>query len=207
MRVTHFGHACLLVETGNQRLLFDPGTLSDGFEDLRDLTAVLITHEHDDHLDVGRLTTLLQRNPAAVLVSDRDSARQLDGARVVEPGDRLDLGDVTVDVVGGAHEYVYLTIPDCTNAAYLVNDGEFFHPGDSYFVPEQRIDVLALPTSGPWLRVSDALNYVTAVAPRIAIPMHEAALADTSTHYGMIGAFKPAATEFVPLTRGVAREF
>ena len=31
MRLTHFGHACLLVETGSARLLFDPGVLSDGF--------------------------------------------------------------------------------------------------------------------------------------------------------------------------------
>jgi L-ascorbate metabolism protein UlaG (beta-lactamase superfamily) len=73
---------------------------------------------------------------ACVLVTDRDTAAKLDGALTVEPGDRVDLDGATVDVVGGAHEPVYRAIPDCTNAAYLVNAGEFYHPGDSFFAPE-----------------------------------------------------------------------
>ena len=32
MKITHFGHACLLVESGEARLLFDPGTESSGYE-------------------------------------------------------------------------------------------------------------------------------------------------------------------------------
>jgi L-ascorbate metabolism protein UlaG (beta-lactamase superfamily) len=63
MKITHFDHACLLVETGDARLLFDPGTESSGFEDLRDLTAILITHEHDDHVDYEKLPALLAANP------------------------------------------------------------------------------------------------------------------------------------------------
>ena len=207
MKITHFGHACLLVETGDARLLFDPGTESSGFEDLRDLTAILITHEHDDHVDYAKLPALLAANPGVVLVADRDTAAKLDGARSVSPGDALELGGATVDVVGGSHEPIYLNVPDCTNAGYLVNDGEFYHSGDSYFVPDKKVDILALPTSGPWLKVGEAITFLHAVGPRVAIPMHEAALAHTGLHYGMIGAFKPETTEFVPLEHGVAREF
>ena len=207
MKITHFGHACLLVETDDSRLLFDPGTESHGWEGLTGLTAVLVTHEHDDHVDYAKLPALLAANPEAVLIADRDTAAKLDGARAVEPGDHLELGGATVDVVGGAHEPIYLNVPDCSNAAYVVNGGEFYHAGDSYFVPEQTIDILALPTSGPWLKLGDAISFLHAVGPRVAVPMHEAALAHTGLHYGMIGAFKPEGTEFAPLERGVTREF
>ena len=81
MKITHFGHACLLVETGGARLLFDPGTDSSGFETLRDLSAILITHEHDDHVDYAKLPALTVQNPGAQLIADRDTAAKLDGAR------------------------------------------------------------------------------------------------------------------------------
>jgi L-ascorbate metabolism protein UlaG (beta-lactamase superfamily) len=211
MKITHFGHACLLVETQTARLLFDPGTLSHGFEGVRDLTAVLITHNHADHLDVERLRLLLTENPGAVLLADADSVPLLDGLNPqsvasgdhielpVASGDHIELPGATIDVLGDTHAPVYRDIPGISNAAYLVDGGAFFHPGDSFVVPEQTVDILALPTSGPWLKVSDAVEYVTAIAPRIAVPMHEAALADTATHYGMIEAFSPAKTAFTPL--------
>jgi L-ascorbate metabolism protein UlaG (beta-lactamase superfamily) len=201
MKITHFGHACLLVETQTARLLFDPGTFSHGFENVRDLTAVLITHNHADHLDVDRLRVLLDENPGVVLLADADSAPLLDGLspRIVASGDHIELAGATIDVLGETHAHVYRDIPGISNAAYLVDGGAFFHPGDSFVVPEQKVDILALPTSGPWLKVSDAVEYVTAIAPRIAVPMHEAALADPATHYGMIDAFSPAGTAFTPL--------
>src|SRR6266545_3097997 len=76
LQIIHFGHSCVLVETGSARLLFDPGTFSHGFEDLRDLDAILITHQHADHLDIDRLPALIQANPQATLVADPGSAEQ-----------------------------------------------------------------------------------------------------------------------------------
>ena len=70
MRITRYGHSCVLVEDGAGRVLLDPGMFSSGFEDLRGLTAVLITHQHPDHLDVERVTRLMEANPDAILVTD-----------------------------------------------------------------------------------------------------------------------------------------
>src|SRR5689334_19947363 len=70
MRITHLGHACLLVESDDVRVLVDPGTFSRGFEQLTDLDAIVVTHQHPDHVDVERLPQLLEANDAALLLAE-----------------------------------------------------------------------------------------------------------------------------------------
>src|SRR5699024_11411560 len=74
MRLSHFGHSCVLVEISGTRLLFDPGTFSTGFEDVRELDAILITHQHPDHIDTAKLPSLVAANPGARLVVDPGTA-------------------------------------------------------------------------------------------------------------------------------------
>jgi L-ascorbate metabolism protein UlaG (beta-lactamase superfamily) len=193
VKLTHLGHACLLVETENSRLLIDPGTMSD-FVGLTDLDAVLVTHQHPDHIDVQRLPALLAGNARAGLFVDVDTAAvvaDLPAAQVVRPGDRLTFSGTTVDVVGGLHAAVYGDVPGCTNAAYLIDGGALLHPGDSYFVPEQDIDVLAVAIDAPWLKLAEAVDYVRAVGPRVALPIHEGEATDPGKYAGMLAAFSP----------------
>jgi L-ascorbate metabolism protein UlaG (beta-lactamase superfamily) len=194
MRVTHLGHACVLVETPTARLLIDPGTMS-AFTGVRELDAVLVTHQHPDHVDAPRLPALLAANPAARLVVDADSAAmvaELPVSHVVaRPGDRLHFGRSTVDVLGGLHAAVYGDVPGCTNSAYLVDDGALLHPGDSFFVPDQDVDVLAVPVDGPWLKLAEAVDYVHAASARVAVPVHEGETTDPAKYAGMLAAFSP----------------
>jgi len=194
MQITHYGHACLLVQTGSARLLIDPGTFSSGFELLPELTAVLITHQHIDHLDVQRLPALLAANPDAALVADTASAQQLAErgitARAVQPGERLEFGGTVVQTVGGEHAVIHPDIPNIPNIGYLV-DGTLLHPGDSFHVPDDRVDVLALPTGAPWLKAAEAVDYLRAVSPRLAVPIHEAVLARPQMHYGLFERLAP----------------
>ena len=191
MRLTHFGHACLLVETDSARLLIDPGTFSR-VSAVTDVDAVLVTHQHPDHLDLALLRSVLAANPRARVIVDADTARAVEGLplpSVAGPGDRLTFGSTTVDVVGGLHAAVYGAVPGCTNNAYLIDDGALLHPGDSLFVPAQDVDVVAVAIDGPWLKLAEAVDYVQAVGPRVAVPIHEGETTDPAKYAGMLDAF------------------
>src|SRR6266545_7921896 len=65
MRLTKFTHACVRAE-GDGVLVIDPGTFSERAA-LDGVDAVLITHEHADHLDVDALADALAKRPAVQL--------------------------------------------------------------------------------------------------------------------------------------------
>jgi L-ascorbate metabolism protein UlaG (beta-lactamase superfamily) len=188
MRLTKLGHSCLLVEEGGARLLLDPGSLSAGFEELEGLTAVLFTHQHADHLDQQRLRGLLGRNPRARVICDPGSAEPLGQAgvevEVVADGQELDVGGAGVRVVGRDHAVIHPDIPVVPNVGYLVG-GRLFHPGDAFTRPGQPVEVLAVPAAAPWLKVAEPIDYLRAVRPKVAVPVHDQVLsaAGRSIHY------------------------
>ncbi|GAA1195299.1 MBL fold metallo-hydrolase [Prauserella alba] len=205
MRVTHYGHACVLLETDRARILIDPGAFSSGFENLTDLDAVLITHQHYDHVDTERLPSLLSANPGAQLVTDpgsRDTVAKVGlDSRTATPGDAFEVGGAAVNVVGGQHATIHRDIPVIPNVGFLVDHGAFYHPGDSFFVPDQEVDVLGLPTAAPWLKAGEAVDYLRTVAPRLAVPIHEAVLANPAMHHGLFTNLAPDGTEVKVLPR------
>jgi L-ascorbate metabolism protein UlaG (beta-lactamase superfamily) len=196
MRLTHLGHACLLVETDAARLLIDPGTLSRAGAE-RGVDAVLISHQHPDHIDLAQVRRVLAGSPGARLIVDPDTATALDGLpphHVATVGDRLRFGATTVDVLGGRHAAVHGEVPGCANSAYLIDGGALLHPGDSFHVPEQDVDVLAVPIDAPWLKLGEAVDYVAAVAPRVATPIHEGETTDPGKCAAMLDALTGGAT-------------
>jgi L-ascorbate metabolism protein UlaG (beta-lactamase superfamily) len=194
MQLTHYGHACVLVDTGAARILLDPGAFSTGFEALSGLDAILVTHQHADHVVPDRLDDLRRTNPSARLIVDSQTAAQLSvDAETVTPGETLSVAGATVEVLGGDHAVIHPDIPTIRNNAYLV-DGSLLHPGDSYTPVDRPIDTLLLPTGAPWLKVGDAVDYLRTVAPRRAVPIHEAVLANPALHYGLFTTLAPAGT-------------
>jgi L-ascorbate metabolism protein UlaG (beta-lactamase superfamily) len=183
MQLTHFGHSCLLAsfgqsDGGETTVLLDPGNFSHGFEGITGLAAILITHQHPDHADVERLPALLDANPQAALYADPMTAAQLgEPWQAVHVGDELQVGHLTVRGVGGTHAVIHPEIPVIDNISYLIGDGEhaarLMHPGDALFNPGEPVDVLATPAAAPWMRISEAVDYLRAVAPQRAVPIHQ----------------------------------
>src|ERR1035438_480659 len=82
MRITHLGHACLLVETSGQRILLDPGAFSSRIVDVTGLDVILVTHQHADHVDLQRLPALLEINPQARLYAEPQAAAVMQAAGI-----------------------------------------------------------------------------------------------------------------------------
>jgi L-ascorbate metabolism protein UlaG (beta-lactamase superfamily) len=205
MRAQKFVHSCLLVEEGDARVLLDPGTFSHGFEDLRDLTAVLVTHQHPDHLDPERIEPLMKANPQARVYADEGTAAQL-AERGLDPvvaraGEHFDAGGLAVDVIGRDHAVIHPDIDVIPNVGYLLG-GRVFHPGDAFTVPDRPIEVLALPAAAPWLKIAESVDYLREVGPRVAIPIHEGVASVPQMYYRLIDLLKPDDTRLLVLDDG-----
>ncbi len=49
--LTKLGHSCVRITDGDRTLVIDPGVFSDAARAVEGADAVLITHEHPDHID------------------------------------------------------------------------------------------------------------------------------------------------------------
>ena len=96
-------------------------------------------------------------------------------------GDELSIGSFAVTVHGTEHAVIHPDIPVIPNVGYLIN-GSLYHPGDAYYVPEVPVSVLLLPTSGPWMKIREAADYVRAVRPQQIVQIHEMLLSDIGLH-------------------------
>jgi L-ascorbate metabolism protein UlaG (beta-lactamase superfamily) len=180
MRITHVGHACLLVEAGGARVLIDPGSFTHGFEELTGLDAVLITHAHPDHYDAGRLPQLLDANDGVRLIAEPELATELTRvgltAAPLHPGDATSLGELSVTATGGTHQLIHQDIPRIGNIGLLLRaaDGPtLFHPGDSYETVPDGVDLLGIPLAAPWAALRETVDFLRAVSPRVAFPIHD----------------------------------
>jgi L-ascorbate metabolism protein UlaG (beta-lactamase superfamily) len=200
VHITRVAHSCHLIEIGGLTLLTDPwfSTKPDyhpgepvafSIDQLPDLDAVLISHEHYDHCDLD--TFKAYRNLGVPLitpatVTDMARAAGFTDVTALQPWQNTTIGDVTVTAAPGLHGVYEIT--------YIIGDGSanIYFAGDTLLIPAvyeipQRIgdiDVMLMPTNG--LRIipmhdmqvvmnaDQAAELVAAFAPRLAMPHHSA---------------------------------
>ena len=184
MRITHLGHACVLVEAADTRVLIDPGAFSDLWHETADLDAVLITHQHADHVDPEHAPALIEANAQAAVYTADDVERSLllPRAESVTPGQRVTVGNVEIEAVGGNHAIIHDDIPRIHNIGFVLRAADepvFFHPGDALDTAPAGVDVLALPVMGPWAAMKEHVEFVRALdVPTYSIPVHDELLSD-----------------------------
>lgn len=215
MRLTHLGHSTLLVEAGGARVLLDPGAFTPGWEELRDLDAVVVTHAHPDHLDPaeGRFEALRTANPGAQLLFEpQTAADDRWGAQALPPGTTTQVAGLPLRAVGGEHALIHEDVPRVGNVGVLLGgeSGEpvLFHPGDAYTETPDGVDVLALPLTAPWTSLRETVSFVRAVAPRLVVPVHEAIVSGPgrAVYLRQVDALGPEAAEMLDLAGAGATE-
>ncbi len=169
MRLTRYTHSCVRIEHDGRALVLDPGIWSES-EALVGAEAILLTHEHRDHVDEPRLQDL-----DVPIYCPRSSALTETEPHRLELGSAVDIAGFSVIPVGGEHAKVAPSHQPCTNFGYII-DGRLYHPGDSLHVPNRPIDTLLVPMQASWLKTSEAIEFVNRVMPRQAIGIHEGQL-------------------------------
>jgi L-ascorbate metabolism protein UlaG (beta-lactamase superfamily) len=174
MKLTKFGHACVRLEKDGKILLIDPGAYS-GDEAFEAADAILITHEHPDHVDPARIAGL-----QAPIFTTAGVAGQLNDERVtvVSEGDSFDAAGFAVRAYGKDHAVILpeIGVP-CENIGFLVEDA-VYHPGDSFTQPDREVHTNLVPISGPWFALPAAVEYARSIKAQQTVGIHNALLSE-----------------------------
>ncbi len=182
MELTKHEQACVVAKKDGTSIVIDPGSFSPAAaEIIAGADVILLTHEHFDHVNEGAINAALADRPdlrvyAPGALSGMFAAHP-GQFTAVAAGDELKLGSFGITVHGSEHAIIHPSLPGCANVGFLL-DGSVYHPGDAYHVPEVPVTTLLLPTSGPWMKIGEAIDYVRAVRPQQVVQIHDILLSD-----------------------------
>lgn len=179
MKLVNYEHACFTLEDEGNILVVDPGEFSTDFIAPENVVAVVITHEHPDHLDTERLAEIIDKNPEAIIFGPDSVTSKLESlpSHTVTTGDIITTGPFTLAFLGGHHATIHESIAPIPNLGVLIND-LVYYPGDSFTLTHSPVDTLALPVAAPWMKISDAMDYLKVMKPRLAFPTHDKILSE-----------------------------
>lgn len=207
MKLTKLEHACMIVEASGKKLVIDPGSFTALLVGIREVIAVVITHEHADHWTSGQLQQILELNPGARIFGPPGVVTAASGfvVETVNAGDRVTVDPFDLRFFGGKHAVIHSSIPVVDNVGVLVNE-ELYYAGDSFTIPpDVAVGTLAVPAGAPWLKIGEVMDYVMAVSPRRSFPVHEMVLSAAGkalSNARIKSATEAGGGEFFPLEPG-----
>ncbi len=210
MKITKLGHCCLLIETKGKRILTDPGSYTvESHSKIENIDYILFTHEHQDHYHIDSLKVILEKNPQVILYSNSSVSDLLDKEGIkhtqINHNDSVLLGEIAVVGIGEKHAQMHKSIPQSSNLGYFI-DGRLWYPGDAFTNPERPVEILALPVSGPWMKLSEAIDYALLLKPKKVFPVHDGTRFG-SAHVLPAKVLTPEGIEFIVMAEGDVREF
>ena len=172
-------YAGILVKTPSKTLVIDPVDVKP--KSLQNTDAILITHEHYDHLD-QRLINKIQKNTNCHVIADPASTRSLkntippDKLEEIRAGVETKIGEVTIKAERSQH-------PAAQPVTFIITseDGvKIFHTADSLPFPEmveigerEKFD-LAFCSVGiaPGASPESGFEIARLTKPQVAVPYH-----------------------------------
>jgi L-ascorbate metabolism protein UlaG (beta-lactamase superfamily) len=176
MKITKYGHCCLLIEERGIRILTDPGAFTANIHSsLTGIDVILYTHEHADHYHLESLKHLVATNPRVVIICNEGVSALLTREHIEHitmTDGTHEHGGVAFTGVSGVHEEIHSSIPRIQNTGFLIA-GRLWYPGDAFIEPGEPVEIVALPVAGPWMKVSQAIDYAIMLKPQRAFPVHD----------------------------------
>ncbi len=182
LKITFLGHGSLILAFGGKVIHVDPYGKTADYAALPKADAVLVTHEHQDHLDRAALGNILK--PDTELILSRK------GVEVLGRGMALDNGEEAT-VLG-----IPLRVVPAYNIIHKRDSGQPFHPkgdgngyiltfgdttvyiaGDTENTPEMKalrgVDIAFLPMNLPYTMTPEMVaDAARAFRPKIVYPYH-----------------------------------
>lgn len=179
MKLTKFGHACVILEEQGQRIIIDPGVFTTLPDDLANVVAIVVTHEHPDHFSPDNLAAIFAQSPESQLLTLQEIAVKMpdNKSKAVKPGDKAEAGPFKIEFGGGLHAEIHPDLPRINNLTVTIN-GSIYYPGDSYDAAAGQPQVVLLPLNAPWARIADTVDFIKAVPAKTFIPTHNGLLTD-----------------------------
>ncbi len=211
MKIHKLGHCCLIVEVNGKRIMTDPGEYSTLQDNEMDISIILITHEHQDHLHIESLKKVMLNNPQAKVITNASVGKLLEAEEIpftlLSHGEsRTDHG-ILFEGFGEKHAEIAPGWAQVENTGYFI-ENKLFYPGDAFTNPGKAVDILALPVAGPWMKISEAIAYALALKPRVVFPVHEGGLKQPGVSHKAPDKLLPEnGIEFVPMVEGTVHEF
>jgi len=187
MKIHKLAHCCLVIdlkskEGHSRRILLDPGFYSvERHIKVNKIDIVLITHDHADHLHIESLKELLKSHPDVEIITNDTVgailAKEGIEHHVMEHGNVIDTKGVHIEAYGKNHAILHSSMPLMSNVGFLIEESvgrKFFFPGDAFTLIDKEVDILALPVAGPWMKISEAIDYALQMKPKKAFPVHDA---------------------------------
>lgn len=211
MKITKIGHCCLIIEEQGTTIMTDPGAWSTAQNKVKGVDIVLITHEHPDHFHLESLKTVLANNPQATVITNNRvgqlCAESNISSALLEDSQQKKLGNTEIAAFGKEHATIYPAIPNVMNTGYLIAN-RFFYPGDAFTVPEVPIEIAAMPMIGPWMKLSEAIDWVKEIHPKICFPVHDGMLQPREWIYRTpVQVFAETDIQFDAIEPGASREY